>query len=240
MPKVYTLKAPNGFYTVCSMDDDVIEREFPPMWLGAYVFFKLIHVDNIPEDDARKRAFEILKHWVDKPCPAFLIDLFWTNKKKEQERLLRGHSITSDDLICWILTSGRYGGLISQYIYNEGAGSLRGRAPIMVDANDPNHLVVIGDTDLSEAALMHLIENQRKIIAQFIDFKDGRWLCFYRTFKGLTGRESGNQGPHLHFISSAYGLDRSVVVDEIKKGNAPAGGFHVKFISHWDTEINGL
>ena len=50
----------------------------------------------------------------------------------------------------------------------------------------------IGTTDLSDAALLHLVENQKKVIAQIVDFSDGRWFCFYRTHRGLEGRESGN------------------------------------------------
>ena len=67
-----------------------------------------------------------------------------------------------------------------------------GREPIMIDAANPDKEKSIGKTDLSEAALILFVERQHKVIAQFIDIEDGRWYCFYRTYRGLAGREPGN------------------------------------------------
>lgn len=62
-----------------------------------------------------------------------------------------------EDLICWILQSGRKGGLFSQYSYDGGVPEeLKGRIPIMIDASGPEQIKAIGATDLSDAALMHL------------------------------------------------------------------------------------
>lgn len=74
--------------------------------------------------------------------------------------------------------------------------------------------------------------NQNKLIAQFLDFIDDRWFYFYRTFKGMSGRETGNHGEHMHFISSAYGLDRNKVVEQLKKGEYPKNDYHVHFMNN--------
>lgn len=104
----------------------------------------------------------------------------------------------------------------------------------MIDLSDKNNIVTVGNTDLSQAALKHLVENQRVVMAQFVDLPDGRWYCFYRTHRGLAGRESGERGSHLHFISSAYGIDREELVKSFKNGECPTNGFHVRLEEYGD------
>lgn len=229
MPRVLIMKAPDGsIYKTVSTIEDVIEKQSPAMWFGAYAFFKATQLYELPKGQAKELSFAVLKEWVNRPCPDFLLALFDTNSKKQQESLLRNQSMTPEDLICWILQSGRKGGLFSQYSYDGGVPEeLKGRTPIMIDASNPEQIKAIGATDLSDAALMHLVENQNIVIAQIVDLPDGCWYCFYRTHRGLAGRESGKQGQHMHFISSSYGIDRDKFVDGVKKGDCPKNGFHV-------------
>lgn len=232
MPRYAEYFAPDGGkYKVCSMYED-IDKEYPPMWFGAYLFFFLMKMHGLTEDEARKKAFSELKTWVQKPVPSFLLELYSETKKKKQENLLRGKEVTVENIISWILYSGRFGGTFSQYCYNEGSGALKGRAPIIIDASDENNIITVGETDLSQAALKHLVENQRVVIAQFVDLPNGCWYCFYRTHRGLAGRETGEHGSHLHFISSAYGVDRDALVKSFKKGECPTNGFHVHLVGY--------
>ena len=218
MPRYIEYIAPDGGkYKVLSMYTDDIEREYPPMWFGTYLFCFLMYMRGLPEDEARQLSFSELKKWGRKPCPEFLLKLYTETKKKEQEKLLRDKTVTSENMICWILYSGRIGGTFSQYSYHGGSGNLKGKAPLMIDASDENNIVTVGNTDLSQAALKHLVENQKVVMSQFVDLPDGRWYCFYRTHRGLAGRESGEQGSHLHFISSVYGIDRETLVKNFKK-----------------------
>lgn len=230
------IKAPDGsLYKTISSIEDVIEKESPAMWFGAYAFFKATQLHGLPNDEAKELSFSVLKEWVNKPCPVFLLALFDTNNKKQQESLLRNQLMTPENLICWILQSGRRGGLFSQYSYDSGTSKeLKGRTPIMIDATKSGKIKAIGTTDLSDAALLHLVENQKIVIAQIVDFPDGCWYCFYRTYKGLAGRESGNQGQHMHFISSSYGIDRDKLVEGFKNGNCPSTGFHVHLSGYWE------
>lgn len=238
MPRYVTINAPNGSTYRCSSSlSDVIEKINPGLWLGAYRMHFLQEICKYPEDVAREMAWAYLIEWVNKPCPEYLVRLYTTQKKKNQESLLRGKTLSSSDLICWILYGGRFNGLFSQYGYDGGAGDLANRSPILIDANDTEHIITVGKTDLSNAALNHLVENQKKVLAQFVDFEDGRWFCFYRTFRGMSGREPGNHGKHIHFISSVYGLNRNDIIDNFKRGKCPESGFHVKFHDNWEDSV---
>ena len=130
------IKSPDGsFYKTISTIEDVIEEQSPAMWFGAYAFFKATQLHGLPKDEAKELSFAVLKEWVNKPCPDFLLALFDTDNKKQQESLLRNKSITPEDLMCWILQSGRKGGLFSQYSYDGGVPEeLKGRTPIMIEA----------------------------------------------------------------------------------------------------------
>ena len=235
MPKIIRIKAPNGsWYEVCSMYDDTIERIYPSLWFGAYKFFLLTQMAGYPDFIAKEMSMGELEKWVQKPCPDFLLALYDTINKKEQEKLLRGKIVTPADLICWILQGGRVGGMLSQYSHDAGMPeNLKGRTPALIDITDSEHIISVGKTDLSDAALKHIVEHQSKVMSQFMDFPDGRWYCFFRTHRGMAGRESGNHGQHLHFISSAYGLDRNLLAKEFKKGKCPKNGFHVQIKGLW-------
>lgn len=236
MPRIIELIDPNGGkYKICSLYGDIIEQISPILWFGAYNFFTLTQLDGCPDDKARKMSMEIVKDYVRRPCPTFLMELYESNSKKQQENLLRGQSVTAENLICWILRGGRLGGLFSQYCYEADVPEdLKGRAPILIDASDAQNIKTVGKTDLSSAALSYLVENQKKVIAQIVSYDDGRWYCFYRTHRGLAGRESGDQGQHVHFISSAYGVDIGGLIDNFKNGKCPSSGFHVRLKGYWE------
>ncbi len=227
-------KKDDSIYMVLSTYEDVIERENPAEWLYLYSALQLNQLVGYPKPIAKLLAKERVKNLLNKPCPGFLLNLFDSKKKREQEYLLRGQSVNPENLICWFLHAGTRKGTYSQYGYDGGAGDLAGRHPIMIDASDPNNIKAIGETDLSQEAMMSLVETQHKVMAQIVDFEDGRWYCFYRTHRGLAGRESGKHGQHLHFISSAYGIERQSLVGNFKKGVCPSNGFHVSLVGYYD------
>lgn len=230
MPRYMEIKAPDGSVYKCSSNiGDNVEKVSPALHIGAYKFYQLTQIAGYPEDVARQMSIDTVREYANKPCPDFMKKLFNKKKKKEQEALLKKQSITSENLISWFLEGGRSKGLFSEYSCEVPDKELEGRKPLLIDATDPDNIKTVGTTDLSNAALKHLVENQHKVIAQFVDFDDGRWFCFYRTFKGMSGREMGNQGEHMHFISNAYGLDRNTVVEGFKKGECPKNGYHVHF-----------
>lgn len=232
MPRYMEIKAPDGSIYKCTSNiGDIVEKVDPALLIGAYKFYQLTQIAGYPEEVARKLSLKTVTEYASKPCPDFLKELFNMKRKKEQESLLKDRSITSENLISWFLLGGQNKGLLSEYSYESSDNDLSGRAPVFIDTTDPKNIKVVGRTDLSEVALKHLVDNQHKVIAQFIDFPDGRWFCFYRTFKGMSGREAGNHGEHMHFISSAYGLDRNKVAEQFLKGECPRNGYHVHFMN---------
>ena len=227
-------KDDGSIYTAISSYKDVIEREDPAKWLYLYSCFQLCEVAGCPKSVAKLIAKERVRTIIRKSCPSFLLSLFDSRKKREQEYLLRDQSVTPENLICWLLQAGVRKGTYSQYGFDGGAGDLSGRSPVMIDASDPESIIAIGKTDLSQEALMHLVETQYKVLAQIVDFEDGRWYCFYRTHRGLAGREPGKHGQHLHFILSAYGVNRGDMVENFKNGICPSNGFHVRLVGYYD------
>ena len=233
MPRFVKLNAPDGgHYLVCSSYEDTIEKVSPIMWFYAYSCFQLREMAGLTEEEAKRMSIDRLRSYGAKKVPDNLRLIFTKKKKKQQELLLQGTSITVDDLICWFLYSEHLGGTFSQYSYDAGSGEYRGRAPLMIDASNPDHIVSIGKTDLSDEALKHIVEKQQKVLAQIIDFPDGRWFCIYRTHRGLAGRERGEHGSHVHFISSAYGISRDDLVLGFKEGQCPSCGYHVHVDSY--------
>lgn len=146
MPRIMIIKAPDGsVYKTVSTIEDVIEKQSPAMWFGAYVFFKATQLHGLSKDQAKDLSFALLKEWGNRPCPAFLLALFDTNSKKQQESLVRNQSMTPEDLICWILQRENKGGLFSQYSYDGGIPEeLIGHTPIMIDASIQEQIKAIG------------------------------------------------------------------------------------------------
>lgn len=230
MPRIINIKASDGsLYKVCSMYDDTIEKIVPSSWFIINVHSYLTKMLAIPDFISMEMSMRLLKKYVQRPCPEFLLELYTTRNKKKQEKLLRGRVVTPADLISWTLQGGINGGVLSQYFYDAGVPKdLKGRAPALIDITNTMCIVTDSKTDLSAATLKHIVEYQSKVMAQFMDFTDGRWYCFYSTYRGMTGRESGNHGQHLHFISSTYGVDRESLINDFKIGKCPKNGFHVK------------
>ena len=231
MPTVFEYKSPKGgtYKGIYSNGGEFIEKVDPLRWFFAYSMFQLTHLGGYTKEQAHDIAVERLKTYVSRPCPDYLKALITEGKKKRQERLLKDQVLTPEDLITWFLYVGRLNGTFSEYFFREKNEELDSRIPLFIDASDPNNIVAVGKTDLSEAALKHFVEHQNTKFAQIIDLEDGKWFCFYRTHRGLAGRESGEQGAHMHFISSAYGISRECFVNQLKKGVYPTNGYHVHF-----------
>lgn len=239
MPRDYRIIASDSsVYQGCSSYTDTIEKTSPALWFYVCSIYLMTTLYGYTMNIAKEIAFFQLKYYLNMPCPEFLTDLYKKKKKKVQEGLLRGKSITPDNLICWILLSGYWNGKYSQYAYDGGFGDLSDKAPILIDASDHGNIITAGKTTLSNDTLIHLVENQKKVLAQFIDFDDGRWYCFYRTQRSINGRETGSHGPHLHFISNAYGIDRDSVVNRFLNGDTPGNGFHVRLSEYEHSASN--
>lgn len=74
-----------------------------------------------------------------------------------------------------------------------------------------------GDTSLNKSQIKNGIL-QRNIVAARILDKGSLWHCFIYTMNGVNGKELG-QGPHVHYISNAWGHERSMVITQVKAGD---------------------
>lgn len=232
MPQVFKIQASNNkWYEIGSILQDTVEETTPELFFVTNMYFLLIHLRGYTKHIAKELSIMELLKWELKPCPDFLQALYKTNRKKDQERLLRGKTITTENYICWILLGGRNGGLLSQYTYDDGAqDNLQGKVPPLIDISDSKNIVTYGKTDLPDDTLRHAVEYHKTVLAHFVYFSEERWYCFYRTHRGLAGRKSGNQGQHFHFISSVYGIKKEILSNNFRKGKCPSNGCHVRII----------
>ena len=99
--------------------------------------------------------------------------------------------------------------------------------PRMACIEDNGTVSVCGKTSLTTGQLKALIEQQKTVIAKLID-KGPNWHCFVYTMKGVSGKELG-QGPHVHYLSNAWGIKREKVVSDIKAGKYPYTGNHIPY-----------
>lgn len=86
----------------------------------------------------------------------------------------------------------------------------------------------IGATEMSDGELRALLE-QRKVVQARVYHKDNHWHCFYFTFKGLAGLESGVMGskPHYHYLSDKSGIAWDELIQRIKDCDMPTSKVHI-------------
>jgi hypothetical protein len=90
------------------------------------------------------------------------------------------------------------------------------KMPRMANIEDDQEVQIIGDTSLSTGQIRSVIKQRTVTIAKVLD-KGEIWHCFYCTYKSVNGQETGNM-PHIHYISSGWGMSREKVIAEFKKG----------------------
>lgn len=150
------------------------------------------------------------------PPPINLISVLNSTSKKEQIALLKGVSLSAEKLIsmvCFAYTN--LGFRYSEYVGEHDQKGLNViDLPTLAEKMEDGTIKVIGETMLSEGQLRNAIEHRRIVSSKFLD-KDDVWYCFFLTAKGIRGEEAGS-GPHLHYISSSWGLTREYVLEQLK------------------------
>ena len=90
--------------------------------------------------------------------------------------------------------------------------------PVLAELKGQGDIRIIGKTDLTNGQLKQTIEQRHVVVSKFLD-KDDKWHCFFQTYRGLGEQENYSNGqPHLHDISSAWGLPREFVLKQLKSG----------------------
>lgn len=231
-------KGDNQKYQFIFSDEDIIDVD-PLIYLCSYnmlfIAYRMRNLGNYKHNieyymqEAKNEAIEFVGSYGNKPLPIQLKKILFTEGKKAQENLLNNFTFTPSEFITFQIFAGSYGYKFSQYIHDRGAPEeLKNRVPVLIDTSKDT-VQKIGRTDLSDAALKYVVDENKKIIVQFLA-KNERWVCFYRTTKGLAGREPGEIGSqsHMHFISSDYGISKDKIIEDLRKGKITSKGFHVR------------
>lgn len=174
------------------------------------------------------------QEYLDIEIPDNLIKVLGAKKKKKQKELLKGLSITSKQLIAFIIYAWNNNGYtLSQYKSEHHNKGLHPEdLPKLIDINDAK-VVKVGETSLTNGQLKNVIEYRKVIVAKFLDNRDD-WHCLFFTFNSIKGNESWKDGQsHLHYISSKFGIPRKKVVEQLKSPKYKLGSLpHIGLIDN--------
>jgi hypothetical protein len=141
-----------------------------------------------------------------------------STSKKEQIKLLKGLSFSSDEFMAFVFRAWEdYGFTYSVYTSHHNHNGLDNKQmPGMVYKEEDGSITSIGHTKLTEGQLKQAIDHRTVIVSKFLD-KGALWHCFFLTFKSIKGEENYKNGqPHLHYISHAWDLSREYVLSQLK------------------------
>lgn len=152
-----------------------------------------------------------------------------TLSHREQVRLLKGVKLTPLDIL-WLNKEAQDMGYLLNIYHEEKYPEKfneKIRPLLFYQENDTN-IEKIGSTNMTDGELRALLK-ERKVIQARIYHKGNTWHCFYFTFKGLAGEESGLMGskPHYHYLSDKSGIVWDVLLQKIKDCNMPSSKVHI-------------
>lgn len=194
--------------------------------------------DKKPSEKSRQIFIEATIHWQKMlqqfkvvEVPNGFLKLFGTNKKAEQENLLKGQILTPDILMGLLIKAEEQGYTLSQYSSEfSQKGVDLSKMPFAYQVKENGEIQTFGEAKLSDGQLKQAIEHRKVKVAKILD-KGDEWHCFFTTFKSLRGEETwlGEKQPHYHYISSAFDIDRSEVVKQMKSEKYKLGNLpHIK------------
>lgn len=176
------------------------------------------------------------REYLERAIPQNFIDLLECVSKKQQIKLLKGQSMTPDQLVAFIIKSHKeFGFTFSQYSATHYPNGIEASdIPLIVEI-DGDKVDSLGQTALSDNQLKQAVLFRNVIISKFLD-KGTVWHCFFLTFKSVFGKECWENGqPHLHYISDKFGIAREKVLMELKSRKYSLGSLpHIKFINFRD------
>lgn len=229
-------------------EDADFEYEKPIKHYGDGFIVKQMVMNGIPDDELNgktkpteksKQIFiEAIKNWNEMlvnfkkvELPNEMINLFGTTKKSEQVVLLKNVVLNPDILMAFLIKADELGYTLSQYKseYSQKGLDLS-KMPFAFEVQDDGSVKTFGETKLSDGQLKQAIEHRKVKVGKFLD-KGDEWHCFFATYKSFRGEETwlGEKQPHYHYISNAFGIERSEVVKQIKSEKYKLGNLpHIK------------
>lgn len=139
-------------------------------------------------------------------------------KKKDLVRILNGCEISRSELLKLFYYAEEIGYTFSFFLRDaERTDFLDKKLPDIIYLDEEGEPQNIGETDLSEGQMKHLVNQRQSLIVWLLE-KDDTWHCFLQTIKGLKGKEGGKMGsrPHIHYISNSFGISKDELLNKIK------------------------
>ena len=167
------------------------------------------------------------------------LKLFETTRKKDQESLLKGLTLNTDQLISLIFKSFKnYGYLYSRYRFeNLPKGLESKKKPKIADISEDGIIRTVGETDLTNGQVKNMIEHRKVIIAHFFD-KGDDWHCLFTTYNSIDGKENWKNGQaHFHYISSAFGITRNEFIESMRSGQYKSTSIHIDLLDYGNQTI---
>lgn len=148
---------------------------------------------------------------------------------KDQNKLLKDLTLTASDLLWLNKEAQEFGYLLD--VYHEEKYPTKfdeKKHPLVFNQKADGSIETIGETTMTEGEMRAMLQ-QRKVVQARVYHKGQTWHCFYFTFKGLAGEESGVMGsqPHYHYLSDKSGITWDDLVKRIKDCNMPTSKVHI-------------
>jgi hypothetical protein len=185
-----------------------------------------------------RKAEETLEGFFEKfektEVPENLLKVLETERKKDQIRLLKGVKFNPDQLMSLIFKSYvDYGYLYSKYLFENLPDGFEDRKlPKLFHLNDDKSIVKVGETDLTDGELKHIIEHRKVIVSHFF-VKENLWHCFFLTFKSIAGKENWKNGQaHHHYISSSFGISKEDFIESMRTGKYKSTPVHIDLLDY--------
>lgn len=182
------------------------------------------------EEKWAKRYAEIMNIEV----PPNFMKLLEADSKREQEKLLRGQSLTPEQMAAWLFRAyNEFGYTFSNYTAEHHHKGLDESAlPNLIEVREDGSVRTAGKTSLSERQLKKVISDRKVTVAKFLD-KGDVWHSLFTVYRSLRGEESWKNGqPHFHYISDKWTIDRSEAVARFKSENYPATSIHIDLLDY--------
>lgn len=162
------------------------------------------------------------------------LELLKTTRKKDQERLLKGLTLNTNELMSLIFKSYKdFGFLYSKYLFENLPPNLEGKKlPKLIHINEDGTITKVGETNLTDGELRSVIDQRKVIVSHFFE-KDNFWHCFFITYNSIGGKENHNNGqPHFHYFSSSFGISKDDFVESMRTGKYKSTSIHIDLLDY--------
>lgn len=241
----------NGKGFTRTYSSDKVEKVNPVEYYKAYELEKrktsirdLLNAKNpfwtslLDDDFFVEKAEETMSGFFEKfeqtKVPVNFLKLLETDRKKDQIKLLKRQSLNPDQLMSLIFKSYQdYGYLYSKYVFENLPNGFEDRKlPKLFHVKEDGTVYKVGETDLTDGQLKHIIEHRKVIVSHFFE-KDDLWHCIFATYASLSGRENHKGGQaHFHYISSSFMLTKQEFIDSMESGNYRSTKVHIDLLDY--------